>query len=79
MGAAPYLRTAAADTRRVHRAEARALAARAGSSIVITTQTGEQPADPFFTLGDVIVTTYDQVLSVCSARPYGLSRPPSEC
>lgn len=29
----------------------------------ITLQTGEQPDDPFFTLGRIIVTTYDQVLS----------------
>ena len=36
-------------------------------------QTGEQPDDPFFTLGDVIVTTYDQVLSGMLCGPYGQS------
>ena len=36
-------------------------------------QTGEQPDDPFFTLGDIIVTTYDQVLSGMLCGPYGQS------
>ena len=40
----------------------------------VTIQTGEQPCDPFFTLGDIIVTTYDQVLSGMLCGPYGLSR-----
>src|ERR1035441_5374748 len=35
-------------------------------------QTGEQPDDPFFTRGDIIVTTYDQVLSGLLCGPYGL-------
>ena len=36
-------------------------------------QTGEQPDDPFFTLGSVVVTTYDQVLSGLLGGPFGLS------
>ncbi len=39
----------------------------------VTLQTGEQPDDPFFTLGDIIVTTYDQVLSGMLCGPYGQS------
>lgn len=39
-----------------------------------TLQTGEQPDDPFFSRGRIIVTTYDQVLSGLLENPYGLSR-----
>jgi CRISPR-associated endonuclease/helicase Cas3 len=53
--------------------EARVLARDVDPSIVVTTQTGERPDDPFFTLGDVILTTYDQVLSGLLCAPYGLS------
>ncbi len=38
----------------------------------VTLQTGEQPDDPFFARGRIIVTTYDQVLSGLLAQPYGL-------
>jgi CRISPR-associated endonuclease/helicase Cas3 len=40
---------------------------------IVTLQTGEQPDDPFFTRGDIIVTTYDQVLSGMLCGPYGQS------
>ena len=39
----------------------------------VTLQTGEQPDDPFFDRGRIIVTTYDQVLSGLLGAPYGLS------
>jgi CRISPR-associated endonuclease/helicase Cas3 len=39
----------------------------------ITIQTGEQPDDPFFDRGGIIVTTYDQVLSGLLCSPYSLS------
>ncbi len=39
----------------------------------VTLQTGEQPDDPFFTRGDIVVTTYDQVLSGMLCGPYGQS------
>jgi CRISPR-associated endonuclease/helicase Cas3 len=39
----------------------------------VTLQTGEQPDDPFFERGRIIVTTYDQVLSGLLCGPYGLS------
>ena len=39
----------------------------------VTPQTGEQPDDPFFDRGCIIVTTYDQVLSGLLCSPYGLS------
>ena len=39
----------------------------------VTLQTGEQPDDPFFARGRIIVTTYDQVLSGLLDGPYGLS------
>ena len=38
----------------------------------VTIQTGEQPDDPFFAKGRIIVTTYDQVLSGLLHGPYGL-------
>jgi CRISPR-associated endonuclease/helicase Cas3 len=38
----------------------------------VTMQTGEEPGDPYFTSGDVIVTTYDQLLSGMLCGPYGL-------
>ena len=44
------------------------------SSPYVTLQTGEQPDDPFFSRGRIIVTTYDQVLSGLLESPYGLSR-----
>lgn len=55
--------------------EARTLAEKVGedSARVVKLQTGEQPDDPFFSLGRVIVTTYDQVLSGLLSGPYGLS------
>jgi CRISPR-associated endonuclease/helicase Cas3 len=40
----------------------------------VTLQTGEQPDDPFFARGRIIVTTYDQVLSGLLEGPYGLSK-----
>ena len=40
----------------------------------VTLQTGEQPDDEFFTIGDIIVTTYDQVLSGMLCGPYGKAR-----
>jgi CRISPR-associated endonuclease/helicase Cas3 len=39
----------------------------------VTLQTGEQPDDPFFDRGAVIVTTYDQLLSGLLCGPYSLS------
>ncbi len=39
---------------------------------LVTMQTGEQPDDPFFTRGRIIITTYDQVLSGLLCGPYGL-------
>ncbi|HZT07109.1 MAG TPA: CRISPR-associated helicase Cas3' [Chloroflexota bacterium] len=55
--------------------EARTLAARLGHDPdgFVKLQTGEQPDDPFFALGRIIVTTYDQVLSGLLSGPYGLS------
>jgi CRISPR-associated endonuclease/helicase Cas3 len=53
--------------------EAQELCRRLGSGFQVTMQTGEQPDDPFFTRGDIIVTTYDQVLSGLLCGPYGLS------
>jgi len=44
-----------------------------GSRFRVTMQTGEQPDDPYFNDGDVIVTTYDQLLSGLLCGPYGLS------
>lgn len=52
--------------------EARRLVALAGSTVPVTIQTGERPDDPFFDLGQVIVTTYDQLLSGLLETPYGL-------
>jgi CRISPR-associated endonuclease/helicase Cas3 len=54
--------------------EARKLCQRLGDGNIVTMQTGEQPDDPFFALGDIIVTTYDQVLSGMLCAPYGLPR-----
>ncbi len=42
-------------------------------SPAVTMQTGEQPDDPFFDRGRIVVTTYDQVLSGLLDAPYGLS------
>lgn len=55
--------------------EARELAISVGEDpdTFVRLQTGEQPDDPFFTLGRIIVTTYDQVLSGLLSGPYGLS------
>lgn len=39
----------------------------------VTIQTGEQPEDPFFHVGDIIVTTFDQLLSGFLCQPYGQS------
>jgi CRISPR-associated endonuclease/helicase Cas3 len=52
--------------------ESRQLCHRLGNALRVTLQTGEQPDDPFFTQGDIIVTTYDQVLSGLLCGPYGL-------
>jgi CRISPR-associated endonuclease/helicase Cas3 len=41
--------------------------------LAVNMQTGQQPDDPFFALGDIIVTTYDQVLSGLLCSPYGQS------
>ncbi|MEW6308727.1 MAG: CRISPR-associated helicase Cas3' [Bacillota bacterium] len=55
-------------------AEACVLAERAGlPPDRVTLQTGEQPDDPFFDLGDIIITTYDQLLSGLLCGPYGKS------
>ena len=43
------------------------------SDEIVKIQTCEQPDDPFFTLGSIVVTTYDQVLSGTLGGPYGLS------
>jgi CRISPR-associated endonuclease/helicase Cas3 len=53
--------------------EAREICTRLDSGLQVTMQTGEQPDDPFFTRGDIVVTTYDQVLSGLLCGPYGLS------
>jgi CRISPR-associated endonuclease/helicase Cas3 len=53
--------------------ETQEICRRLGTGFEVTMQTGEQPDDPFFTRGDVIVTTYDQVLSGLLCGPYGLS------
>jgi len=52
--------------------EAVQLCRRLGNDRQVKLQTGEQPDDPFFTLGDIVVTTYDQVLSGLLCGPYGL-------
>jgi len=39
----------------------------------VTIQTGEQPDDPFFERGKIIITTYDQLLSGLLCGPYSLS------
>lgn len=52
--------------------EAVQLCRRLGNDLQVRLQTGEQPDDPFFTLGDIVVTTYDQVLSGLLCGPYGL-------
>ena len=48
-------------------------AGNANRSPFVTLQTGEQPDDPFFDRGKIIVTTYDQLLSGLLDGPYGLS------
>jgi CRISPR-associated endonuclease/helicase Cas3 len=53
--------------------EAQGICQRLDTGCQVTMQTGEQPDDPFFTRGDIIVTTYDQVLSGLLCGPYGLS------
>ncbi len=55
--------------------EARKLAQAIGGNPdeFVKLQTGEQPDDPYFALGRIIVTTYDQVLSGLLSGPYGLS------
>lgn len=53
--------------------EAKELLARVGTDGQATLQTGESPNDPFFALGKIVVTTYDQVLSGLLCRPYGLA------
>ena len=53
---------------------ARDMVARLGShpEETVTIQTGEQPDDPFFARGKIIIATYDQVLSGLLDSPYGL-------
>lgn len=41
-------------------------------SVDVRVQTGERPDDPFFAEGDIVVTTYDQLLSGALEGPYGL-------
>ncbi|MDI6893157.1 MAG: CRISPR-associated helicase Cas3' [Bacillota bacterium] len=53
--------------------EASRLAQRLAQPVAVTLQTGEQPDDPFFNRGTIVVTTYDQVLSGLLCGPYGLS------
>jgi CRISPR-associated endonuclease/helicase Cas3 len=53
--------------------QAQEICKRLGGRFQVTMQSGDQPDDPFFTLGDIIVTTYDQVLSGLLCGPYGLS------
>ncbi len=54
--------------------EAQDLRDRCGQACLkVTMQTGEQPDDPFFSLGDIIITTYDQLLSGMLCGPYGLA------
>ena len=45
-------------------AEAQAMAKRATWPARVTLQTGDHPGDPFFHDGDIIVCTFDQLLSV---------------
>lgn len=54
--------------------KATSLRGRSGEPCWVTLQTGEQPDDPFFSRGRIIVTTYDQVLSGILEDPYGLSK-----
>lgn len=42
------------------------------TDLQVRIQTGERPDDSFFSEGDVIVTTYDQLLSGALEGPYGL-------
>ena len=53
--------------------EAQVICQRLNTGFQVTIQSGNQPDDPFFTRGDIIVTTYDQVLSGLLCGPYGLS------
>ncbi|MDX2180977.1 MAG: CRISPR-associated helicase Cas3' [Bryobacteraceae bacterium] len=46
--------------------------AKAVKNAKATIQTGAQPDDPFFDQGDVVVCTYDQLLSGFLCGPYGL-------
>lgn len=55
----------AAETRRV-------VERLAPAGIEVRIQTGERPDDVFFSEGDIIVTTYDQLLSGALEGPYGL-------
>lgn len=52
--------------------EAKAVAQKLAPELTVTMQTGEQPDDPFFALGDIVVCTYDQLLSGLLGAPYGL-------
>ncbi len=52
--------------------EAERVVAALGAELTVKMQTGEQPDDPFFALGDIVVCTYDQLLSGLLAAPYGL-------
>ena len=42
----------------------------ADAAVTVTLQTGEQPDDPFFSVGDIIVTTYDQLVSSLLCASY---------
>jgi CRISPR-associated endonuclease/helicase Cas3 len=53
--------------------EAVRLVTKAHVNLVVTMQTGANGGDPFFSIGDIIVTTYDQLLSGMLCEPYSLS------
>lgn len=59
--------------RSVHEEARRAVKA-AGLDLDVRMQTGEDPDDPLFALGDIVVCTYDQLLSGLLAGPYGLPK-----
>lgn len=67
------LRTLAQGIYREARKVAAKVASRIEAQILVTLQTGEQPDDPFFDRGKIIVTTYDQLLSGLLCGPYSLS------
>lgn len=58
--------------RSIHR-EASRVAADVAPGLTVTMQTGETADDEFFATGQIVVCTYDQLLSGLLAAPYGLS------